>query len=592
MAFAVTAVLCIALLVLLLTLPASPDLSRYRFTPLATDRAVQHRPTWSPDGKSIAYLAQVGDVQQLFVRHLDSPVSVQLTALPHGVNAPIHYQQAPCWSADAQRVFFYTPEEPAGIWSVSVGGGEPKPVLPGGFAPAISPDGRTLAALFQPDRPESSTSVWLSSPPGAPPQKYSPSPFETKAFVNIPKLAFAPDGKKLLLFVGRPDGDQRWLLPFPPGSGQPRRVLEGLPGSGTPAFSWMPDSRRIVVSEEARFGRPARLWMAETAGGQIRPLTAGNQNETCPSVSPDGKKIAYTVPLGDHDLVQVPLDGQPARPLLVTGRSESMPSASLSALQFAFVTDRNGLSEIWLKSQQDGWERPVVTGRDFDGSSSFFMTPAVSPDGARIAYVRGRPARIWISSVSGSTPVRLSADETLQYAPVWSPDGKWIAFLSAEQRALVKVRVGSGEPAVVLRKGTESGVLDWSPTGEWIAWRTTNGWEVVSPDGQKNRALGFNETPAVVFSRDGKRLYGLRREQGQAVLFAIEVASGKVSTIGPVGDINPDSNLNPGLRFSLCSDGKSFITSVIRRRSDIWMLEGFDYRPSLLERVGLRRSAN
>lgn len=219
------------------------------------------------------------------------------------------------------------------------------------------------------------------------------------------------------------------------------------------------------------------------------------------------------------------------------------------------------------------------------------MTPTLSPDGTRLAYVRLAPnARIWISSVAGSTPARLTSEDSNEYAPTWSPDGNWIVFEKFMAGAsLSKVRVGSGTLPVVLKQGIVESIPEWSPTEEWIVCRTDQGWELVSPDGQKNRVLGFKESPALVFSKDGKTLYGLLREQGQATLFAVDVATGKGKTIGPVGDITPGSPLTPGIRFSLSPDGKSFITSVIRRRSDIWMLEGFDYRPSLLERLGLRR---
>jgi hypothetical protein len=39
--------------------------------------------------------------------------------------------------------------------------------------------------------------------------------------------------------------------------------------------------------------------------------------------------------------------------------------------------------------------------------------------------------------------------------------------------------------------------------------------------------------------------------------------------------LKPDSPLNPGIRFSLAPDGKSFAYSIYKRESSLWMLQGF-----------------
>ena len=57
--------------------------------------------------------------------------------------------------------------------------------------------------------------------------------------------------------------------------------------------------------------------------------------------------------------------------------------------------------------------------------------PQISPDGKRIAYHRNKKSGltdIWISSVSGGSPVRLYSENKPQFTPSWSPDGNWITF--------------------------------------------------------------------------------------------------------------------------------------------------------------------
>src|SRR5262249_28229276 len=57
----------------LVALPALRDdgnsgLDRYRFTPIATDAGYQGMPAWSPDGKTLAYVAELDGVLQIFTR--------------------------------------------------------------------------------------------------------------------------------------------------------------------------------------------------------------------------------------------------------------------------------------------------------------------------------------------------------------------------------------------------------------------------------------------------------------------------------------------------------------------------------------------
>ena len=225
----------------------------------------------------------------------------------------------------------------------------------------------------------------------------------------------------MLLFINRTlREEEAWLLPYP--SGTPRRILQSLAAIvGTPQFSWMPDSRHIVMSFSPSRDTPSHLWMADTASDSYWALTTGNRSEVQPAVSPDGNKIVYTAVLVDFDLVEAPLDGSPPRTLLSTSRWEAMPAWSSAHEQFVYVTNRSGPEEIWLKSQREGWTRPLVTARDFPNAATrWFMAPVFSPDGTRIAYTRvgtETAAAIWITPISGGSPVRLTTESATEFPP-------------------------------------------------------------------------------------------------------------------------------------------------------------------------------
>jgi eukaryotic-like serine/threonine-protein kinase len=59
-AIAIPLALAVVFAVLWFTRPPALDLSSYHYTPFATDAEPELNPSWSPDGKSIAYLKGIG----------------------------------------------------------------------------------------------------------------------------------------------------------------------------------------------------------------------------------------------------------------------------------------------------------------------------------------------------------------------------------------------------------------------------------------------------------------------------------------------------------------------------------------------------
>jgi hypothetical protein len=81
----------------------------------------------------------------------------------------------------------------------------------------------------------------------------------------------------------------------------------------------------------------------------------------------------------------------------------------------------------------------------------------------------------------------------------------------------------------------------------------------------------------MTFSKDSKRLYGIRQEQGHARLFSIDIATKQQKDIGDLAqDFVPSSDLNPGIRLSLSPDGKTILYPTVHYSGSLWMLEGFE----------------
>lgn len=125
------------------TLPAEKgDIRNLTNTPGSAERD----PSWSPDGKSIAYFSDASGEYQLYIRDQDGLSQPKVIDL--GPNPSFFY--APHWSPDSKRIAFA--DKHLRIWYVHVAGGKPVKIdtgLRGGFGAATqlawSPDSQWIA---------------------------------------------------------------------------------------------------------------------------------------------------------------------------------------------------------------------------------------------------------------------------------------------------------------------------------------------------------------------------------------------------------------------------------------------------------------
>ena len=452
----------------------------------------------------------------------------------------------------------------------------------------VSRDGKSLALWrrTRKDRDGSRYSVWVSSPPGAEPVEYKDGPFVRTPFTPV-YLRFSPDGKSLYLSMYTDDGAEMWLLPFPAGSGRPRRIFEKIPWNRPASASWMPDSQRLVLAGNPAPATGATLWLADTRApnASLTRLLAGpDGGQTTPSVSPDGKRLLFSKIAMDRDIVELPLDGSAPRTLLATSLPEYSPTWSPAGDQFAYITRRNGTDELWVHSKQGNWDRPVVTAKEFP-TLEVLLSPVFSPDGSRIAYTAmlaggARRRSLAISPAGGGAPT-IIADG---YAPSWSPDGSQIAFLWIKPDGTIPVAtvsVGSDRMPHEIEGVPGVNGPQWSPDGKWIAISTFMGVTLASPDGDEKdiRMLPGLNSPALAWSKDSKTIYGLAYTSDPPALKAMDVATGAIRTLAeyhigfqPLPLI--ENTYTGGIRISMAPDGKSVAVGTATSQADLWILDG------------------
>jgi Tol biopolymer transport system component len=265
------------------------------------------------------------------------------------------------------------------------------------LAPALSPDG-SLVAYFS-EKDFFFVDLYLADGNTGKPirrileSSYS-SNYETYRFISS-SASWSPDGK-FLAFAAKRDGKDDLVIVDPRRNKEIRRIKVPISGITTPA--WSPDGQRLVFS--GLDGGISDLYTVNADGKDFQRITHDRYADLHPAWSPDGKTIAFVTdrgPATDFErLVWGPLriglydvaSGKVELPdALGIGRNVS-PQWSADGEALAFVSDRNGVNNIFLYETADGqaWQLTDF----YTGVSGITpLSPALSwsRDSDRLAFV-------------------------------------------------------------------------------------------------------------------------------------------------------------------------------------------------------------
>jgi TolB protein len=270
--------------------------------------------------------------------------------------------------------------------------------------------------------------------------------------------------------------------------------------------------------------------------------------------SGDKGKIAFASDrAGNMDIWVMNADGTNLVQLATNSDREVFPAWSPDGQKIAFVRGERGPSqEIWLMND-DGTGQKQLT---FNGEQD--IMPAWSPNGSNIAFVRidsSSNAEVYVMSAAGGEEQNLTnSPDAFDEKPTWSPNGKQIAFDSDRSGAFAVHTMRSN--GKYLRQLTDDSLSAfdpaWSPSGDKLAF-SDNGCcgesdlFVMKADGTGVTQLfetPENETHAT-WSPDGKRI-AFERFQVTGNEKSFVPNSGEIYVIGEHGEGLTNLTNEPG----------------------------------------------
>lgn len=533
---------------------------------VTSEPGCEREPAVSPDGESIAFVAESDGRASLWVVDASGGPPLRLTDGADPVDSP-------SWQPDGRAILYASGTESAAeVRKVSRLGGPPQVLLRDAREPALSPDGRHLAFIREGENGK--TLVWIA--PIDDLARAHPVSGGPSGVWGHRQPTWSPDGRTICYR----DFHDLWLLPASGGPAFP--ITRDDPADFDPVFS--PDGRKIYFASYR--GGTRALWRIGVAGGEPEMVTLGTGPESHPAVSRDGRRLVYATFQESYALVVVER---------ATGRRTRLEESSLLGIAgldplgrfLVFTSSRESAADLWVAPLQDG--RPSGAPRRLTELGGRAACPAVAPDGRWIAFylVKGRARDVYVVPSGGGQAIPVAPHSGADLLPAWSRDGKRLAFVSdregTEQVHVVNMRDGrpDGRPERVTNVSAGVSSPRFLPDGRLVFVAGVPGEEGIWIVDQRTRALARVPSPGrgarlAIPDRGGKDLLVLAEwGNGRAAIRTVAL-EGRDSAQVAWG-VPPD--LATRIRhFDLSEDGRLAVLLEESRRGDVWVLQAQDGR--------------
>jgi eukaryotic-like serine/threonine-protein kinase len=392
-------------------------------TNLTKDSAADEKqPAFSPDGERIAFRSE------------REPAGVYVMgATGENVRLVAAGGYHPSWSPEGKEIAYSlkgrdAPDvrntTPSQLWVVNVESGA-KRLLSNldAMQPAWSPSGARVAFWFMPPSVGRSDVATVPSKGGEP-------VVVTKDATTNWNPVWSPDGRYLYFASDKGGSMSFWRVRVEEETGRALSEPEAVvtPSKFSRHLGFSRDGRRMIyVQTDNQANIQAADFDARTEKivGEPHWVTRGDRLVVRPELSPDGRQFLMRLPRRTQDdIVLVNRDGTNWRDLTNDKYFDRYPRWSPDGKRIAFASDRSGTYEIWTMDAEGTNFRQLTF--NSPPNTSF---PIWSPDGTRLIFNKQTVSYILDLSKSweAQTPEKIpQPPDAKEFFVVWdwSPDGK------------------------------------------------------------------------------------------------------------------------------------------------------------------------
>lgn len=430
-------------------------------TPGSERNEQQFSPAWSPDGHAVAYLGKDPSGLGLFLAGIGSPEPSRKVYIPQVESQWTH--GALSWAPNGKSLVFadHLGSQPnSSIFQLDLASGTVRPITSppvgweGDLTPAYSPDGRKIAFTRA-----SETSVrdvcWMSLADGRVHQL-------THDRSNIDSLAWNRDGASIIFSSNRGGKNALWTVALT--KDQPERLQVGTEDAAEPAIGPEPDQLAYTQGSAIWSIVQVQGSKSKRTGGQLQTITSSTQQDSAPSLSPDGNSFAMqSLRSGTQEIWIVSLrDGALHQLTSMGGPLTGSPAWSHHDDRILFDSRPDGHSHIFLVAAAGGEARQLTFGNAND------IVPRWSEDDQTIYFRSNRGGRwqLWRMSAHGSDFQPVTTGDGIE--PRESTDRKWIYYTRGDDNGIWRISTAGGSEVQISKQPSGGNWGYWDLTGEDI----------------------------------------------------------------------------------------------------------------------------
>ena len=511
-----------------------------------------HRaPSFSPDGKRVAYVDfGRGGTPEIWIKELAGGEPRQLT---HGENAAAR----PRWSPRDDRIVFARYRQ--GLWSVPASGGAERQLVAKGDSPNLSADGgRLVYAVGQ--------HIWMANADGSAAHEVEGVPPGPHVFFGSLAPALSPDGRSIAFFrcdLG-PNGDL-WVISS--AGGEARQLTHDLRTGGSPV--WTRDGRAIVYQSE-RAGSTT-LWKVGVDGGEPVPLTTGSGDDIDAELDVSGRRLIYTNARDTYGIVATDPTTDRERRLLESKRFVHAPESSPDGRRITYFVQNEAGIHVMTMASDGSQPRQLTRGKgpflfprwSGDGKSIYYFDEGPRPSFRRMPATGGEGALVRAGSI-----LELPSPDPAGRRHALRPGA--VSMLDASPTVVRDVETG-----VERRLAADLLGYFWAPDGSYVAG-FDDSYAVVACDPQTGACRKLAAGHSIAFAPgDSEHVYFLRGPRqledpsiGMVTVFVVDRDGKNERRVAELGPINVYTK-----KIALTPQGEILWVKLERGPHQLWMAD-------------------